>query len=140
MWTHALRITICFLLLRSLGLEPPGWLGISHAQSTSEVAPSLEDAQAVWTGFWSAVIVGDLKDARRYVHSQRQHLFPGSHKMEELQQMATQMAHCRLDPNPFSADPNEFIYRVRCEHRGETAESQVGLRRDHNGTWRLSVL
>lgn len=140
MRTRALRLTIGFLLLNAPGLVLSGWWERVRAQSAPEVGPPLEEAQAVWKRFWTAVIVGDLKDARTYVHSQRQHLFPGTHQTEELQQMASQMAHCRLDPNPFAADLNEVIYRVRCEHRGETAESQVGLRRDRDGAWRLSVL
>jgi len=140
MRTPLRRLTIGCLLLSGFGLVVWGGLEPGQAQSTPEVGPPLAQAQALWTGFWNAVIVGDLKDAQTYVHSQRQHLFPGAHHREELQQMASQMAHCRLDPNPFPAAPDEVIYRVLCEHRGETAESQVGLRRDRDGAWRLSVL
>lgn len=115
-------------------------LEIARAQFSSPAGPSFEEAQAVWKGFWTAVIVGDLKDARKYVHSQRQHLLPGRHTPEELREMASQMAHCRLDTNPLSESVEEVIYRVMCEHRGEKAESQVGLRRDVDGAWRLSLL
>lgn len=115
-------------------------LGIARGQFSSPAGPSFEEAQAVWKGFWTAVITGDLNEARKYVHSQRQHLFPGRHTPEELREMASQMAHCRLDANPLPVSVEEVIYRVMCEQRGETAESQVGLRRDVDGVWRLSVL
>jgi hypothetical protein len=114
--------------------------GLLIAQPLLPPGPSLEEATAVWTGFWTAVAVGDSVDAGRYVHSQRRHLFPGPHRPDELQAMATQMAYCRLDPNPRPVGPDEVIYRVLCQRGDETAESQVGLRRDHDGAWRLSVL
>ncbi|HSF07241.1 MAG TPA: hypothetical protein VLG10_15770 [Methylomirabilota bacterium] len=137
--THLRRSTIGCLLLSGLQLAPGG-VPPGQAQSSSEATLPLGQAQAVWRGFWNALIVGDLEDARTYVHSERQHLFPGPHKREELQQMASEMAHCRLNPDPVIVALEEVIYRVLCEHRGETARSQVGLRRDRDGAWRLSLL
>ncbi len=133
--------------MRVLGLLLSGfalvaWPGSASGQAGSapDVGPPFEQAQTVWRGFWRAVSAGDLKDAKTYLHSQRQPMFPGTHEPEELQRMASEMARCRLDPNPVSVAPDEIMYRVLCEHRGETAEAQIGLRRDRDGAWRLSVL
>lgn len=103
------------------------------------VVPPFQEVEAAWKGFWSAVILGDLNGARKYVHSHRQHLFPGRQTLEELKEMAGQMAYCRLDPAPFPLG-EDVIYRVLCQHGSETAESQVGVRRDLDGVWRFSVL
>jgi hypothetical protein len=133
------RLTIRCLLL-SLQLAVPGGLPPGPAPSPAETSPLLGQAQTIWRGFWTALIVGDLEGARTHVHSERQHLFPGPHTREDLLQMASEMAHCRLDPNQVVEAPDEVIYWVLCEHRGETARSQVGLRRDRDGAWRLSLL
>jgi hypothetical protein len=134
------RFTIGCLVLGGFPLgvlcgSTTGW-----AQWPPENHPTLERAQTVWRAFWNAVSAGEFQEAQRYVHSERPHLFPGPGNREELQQMASQMAHCRLDPSPLAVAPDEVIYRVLCEHRGETAEGQVGLRRDRDHAWRLSVL
>ena len=112
----------------------------AQAQLQPTAGPSFQEVTAAWNGFWSAVILGDLAGARKYVHSHRQHMFPGNLTVEELQDMARQMAYCRLDPTPFPLRQDEVIYRVHCQHGGETAETQVGVRRDFDGAWRFSVL
>lgn len=152
-----LAMTVCGTLL----LLPP----LVPAAQAQPTLPSFTEVEAAWTGFWTAVILGDLEGARKYIHSQRQHLFPGKRTLAELQEIAQQMAFCRLDPTPFPlslldeatarqfglsererARPlppgslDELIYRVYCEHRGEKAETQVGVRRDWDGVWRFSAL
>lgn len=117
-----------------------GTLGIVRAESRPEIGPPFEEAQAIWKGLWTGAITGDLRDVRRYLHSERQHLIPANSPIPELQQLATQMAYCRLDPKPVPVAVDEVIYRVLCERGGETAESQMGLRRERDGTWRISVL
>jgi hypothetical protein len=97
--------------------------------------------QAAWAEFWTAVILGDLNGARKYVHSQRQNVFPRKgQRIEDLQEIAQQMAYCRLDPTPFPIDHDEVIYLVLCEHGSERAETIVGVRRDLDGIWRFSVM
>ncbi|MGH7310538.1 MAG: hypothetical protein ACREK6_17775 [Candidatus Rokuibacteriota bacterium] len=128
------------LLMSGLGIVAWAGSAAGQARTVPDVGPPFEQAQAVWKGFWQAVSAGDLNDAKRYVHSQRQPMFPATHGREELQRMASEMAHCRLDPSPVPIAADEVIYRVLCEHRGERAEGQIGLRRDRDGAWRLSVL
>jgi hypothetical protein len=125
------------LLASALTVSPPQRL---LAQPLPSVGPPLSEVQATWKGFWTAVILGDLAGARKYVHSHRQHLFPGNKTLAELQELARQMAECRIDPAPFPVSLDEVIYRVHCQRGIETAETQVGLRRDLDGVWRFSVL
>lgn len=133
-----------------------GALRVAVGQPVPQIGPSLKEVEATWTAFWTAVSLGDLKEARKYVHSQL-HPFPGTRlTLEELQDMAYQMAFCRLDLTPFPLNllgeegmrqlppgalenVREVFYWVRCTYGDETTQTLVGLRRDVDGVWRLSL-
>lgn len=145
MRSRALLITLCLTLT-------PMTLQNLSAQTTPGL-PSAPEVEALWNGFWEAIMFGDLRGARRYIHSRRQHLFPGKVELKELQEMAYQMTFCRPDSTPFGlsekelaqlppsslAKVEEVIYLVRCKRGEETAATQIGVRRDVDGVWRLSV-
>jgi hypothetical protein len=87
--------------------------------------------------------LGDLAGARQYVYSRRRHLAFRDKTLNELQEMARQMTHCRLDPVPVPfnlGQLEELYYRLECQRGDERVESLVGLRRDDDGVWRFSSL
>lgn len=102
-------------------------------------APSSSEAQAIWDSFWARVLIGDLRGAYSYVHPSRMGL-PLQRPAEELQQMARQMQHCRLRPDPLPDSGDDVLFEVRCEHAGEKVDLLVGFRQDANGVWRLTVI
>ena len=108
--------------------------GVAFAQ-----APSLAEAQAIWDGFWSRVLAGDLRGAYRYVHSSRLGL-PLQRPLEQLQEMARQMQYCRLRPDPLPMSGEDVLFEAHCEHAGERADMLVGFRQDSDGAWRLTVI
>jgi hypothetical protein len=123
--------TLLAALTLLTALAAPGVL----AQSLAHV-----EAQSIWSDFWSRVLAGDIDAARRYVHTSRRHLFPFQQTVAELQEVARQMQHCRVQPEPLPTGGEDLLFEVRCEHAGQVAETQVGFRRDLDGVWRLSVL
>ena len=108
--------------------------GVALAQ-----APSRAEAQAIWDGFWARVLTGDLRGAYRYVHSSRLG-FPLQRPVEQLQEMARQMQHCSLRPDPLPISGEDVLFEVHCEHAGEKADILVGFRQDSDGAWRLTVI
>jgi hypothetical protein len=118
------------VLVALAGLAP----GAALAQ-----APSPTEAQAIWDAFWARVSAGDLPGAYRYVHSSRLG-FPLQRPVEQLQEMARQMQHCRLGPDPLPISGEDVFFEVHCEHAGEKAEMLIGFRRDSDGAWRLTVI
>lgn len=124
--------------LLALAVSPgPAIVG---AQPPSSLAPSFSEVEQAWTAVWERLRQGDLAGARRYVHSSRRALFPGGRTVTELQDVARQMAACRLVPSPVLLGFEELMYPVRCEQAGETAETYVGVRRDVDGVWRFVTL
>jgi hypothetical protein len=120
-------------------------LGVASAgagEPLPQVGPPFTEVAAAWESFWAAVRRGDLEAARRYVHSRIRHDFPrsGTTAGKDLQDVARQMAYCRLDPTPIPISGEEVVYGLRCRHGTETAESQVILRRDVDGVWRFTSL
>lgn len=89
------RATRCIVVGCLLTVGVPGTI---VSQPLSPTIPSLKEVEVAWAGFWSAVMAGDLMEARKYIHSRRRHLFPGPSSLEELQEVAQQMAFCRLEP------------------------------------------
>ena len=108
--------------------------GVAFAQ-----APSPAEAQAIWDGFWSRILAGDLRGAYRYVHSSRLG-FPLQAPVEQLQEMARQMQYCRLRPDPLPISGEDVLFEAHCEHAGEKADILVGFRQDSDGAWRLTVI
>ena len=108
------------------------------AEAPAQV-PSSVEAQAIWDAFWGRVLVGDLRAAYGYVHPSRLG-FPLQRPVEQLQEMARQMQHCRLRPDPLPASGEDVLFEVRCEHAGEKVDLFVGFRQDSNGAWRLTVI
>lgn len=98
--------------------------------------PSTEEVETLWSGFWTALSLGDLRGARTYLHASQRSLFPGKLTVEDLKDLADQMAYCRLDPTPLPTT-KEVFYWVHCKHGDETAQRLVSLRRDWDGVWRL---
>lgn len=117
-----------------------GGLGGSEAQTVPGSGPPFSEVQAAWTALLDRLLRGDVEGARRYVHTSRQHLFPGRKTVAEWQEFARQMQFCRVEPTPFPIAPDEVIYQLRCQRGSETAESMVGLRRDRDGVWRFVTL
>jgi hypothetical protein len=109
-------------------------LGVALSQ-----APSPSEAQAIWDAFWARIVDGDLRGAYRYVHSSRLG-FPLQGPMEQLQEMARQMQHCRLRPDPLPLSGEDVLFEVHCERAGEKADLLVGFRQDSDGAWRLTVI
>jgi hypothetical protein len=125
------RYLSAFLVVLALASSMPG---VAFAQ-----APSPAEAQAIWDAFWGRVLAGDLRGAYRYVHSSRLG-FPLQRPVEQLQEMARQMRHCRLRPDPLPASGEDVLFEVHCEHAGEKADILVGFRQDSDGAWRLTVI
>lgn len=128
------------LLALSIGIAL-GTFGMAAAQAPPPGAPSLAEAEAVWSAFWSHLSLGDLEGARTFVYSGRRHLYPrqlGPKELRRMQALADQMAFCRLVPTPFIGE-HEAWYLLQCRFRDETALGQVILRRDYDGVWRLLV-
>ena len=144
-----LAMILCFTLTL-------GALRVAAGQPVPQVGPPVREVKATWTAFWTAVSLGDLKEARQYLHSRQRAGFPGKLMVEELKDLADQMAYCRLDPTPFPLNMlgeegvrqippevlknlDEVFYWVRCQYGDETADSLVGVRRDLDGVWRLAI-
>jgi hypothetical protein len=127
-----MRRAFVILLLVGALTAPPA--GVVHAQ-----APSLAEAQAIWDGFWARVLAGDLAGAYRYVHSSRLG-FPLQRPIEQLQETARQMQHCRIRPGPMPMGGEDVLFEAHCDHAGETADLLVGFRQEADGAWRLSVM
>jgi hypothetical protein len=102
-------------------------------------APSGVEARAIWQAFWERVGAGDLRGAYRYVHSSRLG-FPLQRPVDQLQDMARQMQHCRLQPDPLPVGGEDVLFEVHCEHAGEKVALVIGFRQDSDGVWRLSVI
>jgi hypothetical protein len=128
---------------------------MGHAQAPAVPGPSREALAAMWSDMWTAVILGDLTGARTFVYSRRRHLFFPDKSLNELQEVAHQMTHCRLTPVPLPfndeaaqqrlrrQDPEkleELYYRLECQHGDERVEGLVGMRRDVDGVWRFSSI
>lgn len=114
-------------------------LGVSLGRVAHADAPSLEEAQAIWDAFWARVRVGDLDGAYRYVHTSRRGS-PLQRSVAELQEIARQMAYCRLRPGVLPPLDEDVLFEVHCEHAGETADTLAGFQRDLDGTWRLTLM
>lgn len=114
--------------------------GLWAEQGQPQVGPPLAEVEARWTAFWTHVVDGNLTEARRYIHSSRRHFLPDDKGLAHLQDLAVQMAFCRLDPTPILFAPGEVMYRVHCRHGDETAETLIGLRKDFDGVWRFILL
>lgn len=116
-------------------------IGLSSSAPLVALAqvPSSTEAQAIWDAFWSRVLAGDLRGAYRYVHSSRLG-FPLQRPVEQLQEMARQMQHCRLRPDPLPASGEDVLFEVHCVRAGEKANLLVGFRQDSDGAWRLTVI
>jgi hypothetical protein len=94
--------------------------------------------EATWTGFWTRVTDGDLAGAQRYLHSSRRYPLSGDRMLAMLQELAHQMAFCRLESSSaMGVRDDEVAYLVQCRHGSERAERVVILRRDSDGVWRL---
>ncbi len=114
--------------------------GMAQSQETQPVpavGPPFAEVEALWNAFWTHVVDGDMMGAEQYIHSFRRYPLSTDKARSELQDLARQMAFCRLDPTPFALGRDEVAYRVPCKHGSETAESLVVLRRDFDGVWRL---
>jgi hypothetical protein len=107
--------------------------------ATLAQAPSSAEAQAIWDAFWARIMAGDLRGAYRYVHPSRLG-FPLQRPVDQLQEMARQMQHCRLRPDPLPGSGEDVLFEVLCEHAGEKATLLVGFRQDSDGAWRLTVI
>ena len=101
--------------------------------------PSSREAQVIWDAFWSRILAGDLRGAYRYVHPSRLG-FPLQRSEDQLREMARQMRHCRVGPDPLPASGEDVLFEVRCEHAGEKLSLLVGFRQDSDGAWRLTVI
>ena len=109
------------------------------AQPTSDTGPPLSEVEATWTAFWNHVSLGDVPGAVTYLHSSRRDVLPPTADLRKLQEVADQMAFCRIEPNPIQIRKDEVWYPVHCRRCDETAEAQLGMRRDVDGVWRISV-
>jgi hypothetical protein len=115
------------------------WLiGLAPTIALAQV-PSSTEAQAIWDAFWGRILAGDLRGAYRFVHPSRLGL-PLQKPVEQLQEMARQMQHCRLRPDPLPGSGEDVLFEVHCEHDGEKASLLVGFRQDTDGAWRLTVI
>ncbi len=127
-WSPAVGLSLMLLTAQAVAAQPAPPLG-----------PPLAEVEATWTAFWNHMTLGDLDGALKYIHSSRRHLFPTTADVRKMQELAQQMAFCRIDPVPFPIGKDELIYPVHCRHGDETAETQIGIRRDFDGVWRLSL-
>ncbi len=114
-----------------------GTVQAQEARPQPSVGPPFAEVEATWNGFWTHVVEGDLAAAGRFIHSSRRHLLSGDKTLSNLQDLARQMAFCRLDGSSLFAAQNEVAYQVQCKRGNETAESLIILRRDIDGVWRL---
>jgi hypothetical protein len=114
----------------------------TSAQLAPPTGPPFSEVEATWTAFWQHISLGDIEGAVKHVHSSRRHLLPTAGDLRKMQQAADQMAFCRIDPvpSPIQVRKDEVFYPVHCRHGGETAEGQLGMRRDFDGVWRISAL
>jgi len=124
------RLVLPFLVV-ALAAQAPG-AAVAHT-------PSPTEAQAIWDAFWGRVLAGDLRGAYRYVHSSRVG-FPLQRPVDQLQDMARQMQHCRLRPDPLPISGEDVFFEAHCEHGGEKVDILVGFRQDSDGAWRLTVI
>ena len=112
----------------------------AHAQGPQPpppVGPPFAEVETAWTAFWTRLAEGDLAGAWRYLHSSRRYAPSGDTMLAMLQDLAHQMAFCRLEPSSAIGDGDNVMYLVKCQHGSETAERLVILRRDSDGVWRL---
>ncbi len=134
-----MRGVAILVVIGLLGVAAPVRAG---AQAPGSAGPAFQEVEARWTDFWARVRRGDLEGARRAVHSRVRSEFrdgfPQTTAGESLQDVAQQMAYCRLEPTPMPISGDEVAYGVRCRHGTETAESLVILRRDADGVWRFT--
>jgi hypothetical protein len=138
-----------FTLLTGLGFA-------AEAPPRPQIGPPFAEIEAAWTAFWTAITLGDVKDARRYLHTRQQDMLGRGltpAQLREWQALAYQMSYCRLDPTPFphgmidekalrdlpprALEEIELYYWVRCKYGDETAETMIGIRGDVDGVWRL---
>lgn len=125
----AVELTLMLLVTRAVAAQPAPPFG-----------PPLSEIEATWTAFWNHITLGDLQGAAKYIHSSRRHILPAAGDLRKLQEVADQMAFCRIGPAPVPIRTDEVWYPVHCRHGDETAEGQLGMRRDVDGVWRISAL
>ncbi len=101
------------------------------------VGPPFAEVEALWNAFWTRVVDGDMGGASQYVHSSRRYPFSSEKTRSELQELARQMAFCRLDPKQLAMSRDEVAYPVWCKYGNETAQTLVIIRRDFDGLWRF---
>jgi hypothetical protein len=114
-----------------------GIIGAQEVGPAPLMGPPFAEVEAKWNAFWAGVADGDLAAAGRYVHSSRRDLPSSGKALSELQNLAHQMAFCQLDPTPFPLASDQVVYRVRCRHGAESAETVIIIRQDADGKWRL---
>jgi hypothetical protein len=114
-------------------------LVVSAVSMACAQTPPAGEAQAIWDAFWSRVLAGDLRGAYHYVHPTRLGR-PLQRPVDQLQDLARQMLHCRLASDPLPDSGEDVLFEVRCEHAGEKVQLLVGFRQDATGAWRLTVI
>jgi hypothetical protein len=85
-----------------------------EAQPAPATGPPLSHVEATWTAFWNHISLGDLQGAAQYVHSRRRDVLSTNPDLRKLQEIADQMAFCRIDPIPFQIQGDEVWYPVHC--------------------------
>ena len=130
-WQLTISVAVTLLTARAVA-----------AQLVPPTGPRFSEIEATWTAFWNHISLGDIESAAKYVHSSLRQLLPTAGDLRQMQQAADQMGCCRIDPvpSPIQVRKDEVFYPVHCRHGDETAESQLGMRRDVDGVWRISAL
>ncbi len=117
-------------------------LGLATAPAAAQTlpagGPARAEVEAIWSGFWTEIILGDMRAAQRYLYSKYRHAFRGEENKTELQDIARQLSFCRIEFPPIGGG-EQVLYRITCEHRGEHAETFLLLLRDLDGAWRMAA-
>jgi len=98
--------------------------------------PSLAEAERIWQDLVEALALGDRAGLLRLTHSARRHLVADPLRPLSADE-AHQLGFCQPQPGPLPSQDDEVIFRLRCEARGEQAETNLVLRRDVDGAWRV---
>jgi hypothetical protein len=123
--------------LRAIGFGGLLWVrAVAAFSGQPPEGASPAEAERIWQALVEALALGDRAGVVRLTHSARRHLVADPLPPLPADE-AHQLGFCRPLPGPLPSRENEVIYRVRCEARGERAETNLILRRDLDGVWRV---